>query len=47
MSQSRDNLLQKLQDAVEAFPDVQVLIMAVINEKIPYGAPKRWTSLKA
>jgi hypothetical protein len=47
-SQSREDLLQKLRDVVQAFPDVLMLIMVVIGERT-YRAPqprsKAWKKL--
>lgn len=44
MSQTRNNLLRKLKDMVKAYPDVQMLIIAGIEEKTPYHAPRCWAS---
>ncbi|KAG1837935.1 hypothetical protein F4604DRAFT_1928507 [Suillus subluteus] len=41
VSQSRADLLQRLRDRVEAFPDIVLLFMVEINERIPYSPPKR------
>ena len=50
MSQSRDDLLAKLRDMVQAFLDTLVIIMVIIKEAPPYSAPKRrsmaWRSLR-
>ncbi|KAG1817490.1 uncharacterized protein BJ212DRAFT_1480056 [Suillus subaureus] len=40
VSQSRADLLQRLRDRVEAFPDIILLFMVEINEQIPYSPPK-------
>ncbi|KAG1794793.1 uncharacterized protein HD556DRAFT_1307805 [Suillus plorans] len=42
--QSRADLLQRLRDRVEAFPDIILLFMAEINERVTYSQPKHMSN---
>jgi hypothetical protein len=44
VSQSRADLLQRLRDRVEAFPDIILLFMAEINERVTYSQPKHMSN---
>ncbi|KAG1723473.1 uncharacterized protein EDB91DRAFT_1255622 [Suillus paluster] len=48
--QPRADLLRRLKDTVKAFPDILMLIIAVIDERIPYSAPEHqsraWQNLR-